>query len=202
MTPHQAQFDHIRQITRIWKDAEDAGVEYSMRGGVCWPKLVERSGGHEYEGFILVAGQDVRTKVVTVFNARKFQTVENIIEDDKIAFRGIADWLTKMWSKYFVRTYYWDQDFELSKTKRLEVLRSPMVNPKPQFVEVDISTTEEARMAMWRFVKLGKLNAGKKGTDLHEQIVSSKIIDRDSQPAVHALSCLLAGIERYPWRER
>lgn len=190
-----------KRTVSLYRDASTWEGEFLMRGAVCWPDFVERCGKKEYEGFIIIAGLNVNSKILTVFESRSFQTIENIIEGHEILYQGISSWMAKMWAKYYINMYYFSQSWELASKFRLEILRSVQIpNPKPQFIEVDIVTNKEARAALWRWKMMKKLDLGEEGTELHDAVLASRMEDDKAQPAIHALQCLVAGLEKYPYR--
>ena len=69
-------------------------TEYRMRGGVCFPTMVHSGGRSDIQGFILMSGQDVKTKKVIIFEQRDFVVIESILDDKQvIEFPGVATWL-------------------------------------------------------------------------------------------------------------
>lgn len=174
--------------------------EFYMRGGICWPMTIEVGGVTDVQGFILMAGQDVNSKKVHVFEQKPFVVVQNIIgEDGRIQFSGVVQFLNTCHSRYFARDYFWNQDFNLKKSCHLEIIRHHEIEPKPAFIEIEWSDTSEAMTNIWKYVKTGRLIFDS-GSELHEQLQKTKGEDKQTYPAVWALMCLLSGLERYPWR--
>ena len=181
---------------------DESPIEYRMRGGVCFPTMVHSGGRADIQGFILMSGQDVKTKKVHIFEQRDFVVIESILDDNQvIEFPGIAPWLNKCFSRYYARHFFWNQDFELAKKYRLEIIRSQMVNPKPRFIEVPWADEQEARATIWKYIKLGMITWDV-GSQLDRALEQVKTDDKDLSPAIHALTVLLAGVERYPFREQ
>lgn len=204
--PKKAHYERLRDTSILyfpWDEAaqENPQGEYYMRGGICWPEMVERPEvPSDYQGYAMMGGQEVESKIVYIFEQRSYEVIENIIEpkDGTIQYEGLAAWLNRCWSRYFARDFYWHQDFELTKSHRLEIIRSLFIQPKPQLIEVPWHDGHEPH-AIWKYVKLNRLQWGA-GTQLHEELQRAKAGDKRKAPAVHALQCLLAGLERYPWR--
>lgn len=172
-----------------------------MRGGVCWPVLTERSDQPEFQGFILMCGQDVKTGEVHVFEQERFVVIDHIICQDVIKYYGISAWLNRVWTKYFARDYYWHQPHELHKRYLLQVIRSEMVAPKPQFIEVDWEDDAQAQMIVWEYITLDRVRFPK-DSELHRELHLVQMKEKETSPAVYALQCALAGMERFPWRKR
>ena len=187
-------------VTLYFKDEEPA--EYRMRGGVCFPTMVHSGGRSDIQGFILMSGQNVKTGKVQIFEQRDFVIIESILDSNqRIEFEGIATWLNMCFSKYYARQFFWNQDFELAKKYRLEIIRSQMVEPKPRMMEVPWADEKEAVATIWRYIKLGKI-LWEAGSQIDRALEQVKNDDKEISPVLHALMALLAGIDRFPYRER
>lgn len=183
--------------SRLYFDHNEEYADYYMRGGICWPAT-------DQPGFILLAGQDVHTQKVFIFEQREFLTVNNILHPEKntIEHKGVASFFNGCWNRYFARKYYWHQSWELHKSHRLEVMRSKQtINPSPVLIEISWPDEKDVRGLIWKYQKLGRI-AVQKDTKLAHAIMEAKNSDREVLPPVHALQCLLAGLERHPWRKR
>ncbi len=204
--PVRAYYDKTRQTSMLFfdkrSDAWADPVEYSMRGGMCWPKTVRFDIGVDVEGFVLLAGVNVKTREVRVFEQRAFVVVENIIAGDgSIEHPGIEQWLNICWTRYFGRKFYWFQDRELTKKYRLEVLRSLVIQPKPEFIRIELSKDKEIPIhTVWKFMNVGKLKI-ERDSLLWKALELTQKGKKEMLPAVHALTVLLEGVERHPWRE-
>lgn len=199
--PNKVHYDTKQRISTLYFENQAFGQQM-MRGGVCWPVMVEIDGKKDVRGFILMAGIDVDSGMVTIFEQTPFIVIDNILTPEKvIEYHGIASWFNMCWTRYFAQDFFWNQDFELSKKYRLEIIRSESINPKPQIIEIGWSDIEEARQVIWKRVKLGKIRI-EQDSQLMKELELTKIGDKQSYPSVHALMCCLCGIERYPWRKR
>lgn len=214
--PTHSHYNHRRRTSSLYFGVDMAGkdesamtaspVEARMAGGICWPVLVPArdgsGGGLEFEGAVILAGEDIETGLVTIYEQRTFVTVENVLGPDRrIEFHGLAPWFTQVWARYYVRDFYWFQDFELTKRYRLEVFRSQMVmEPKPSFIEVPWSDPREALGLAWKYVKTNRLRF-ENNSILHQALKTVAPEDRVMNPIIHSLCCLMAGIERFPWRD-
>ena len=74
-----------------------------------------------------------------------------------------------------------------------------MIEPKPQFIEAPYSDEKDANHLIFEYKELGRLKF-EKNSELHRELGRLKNDEREKLPAVHALRCLLAGYERYPFR--
>ncbi len=178
-------------------DTHPMNGRYAVRGAVCWPVNV-RPG--EIEGFALVAGQHLGTKVVWVFEETRFYTIDHVMgEHGKIDVPGLSSFLNRAWATYFCDRYYTHQDDGTQHTYRLQVLQSPMIQPKPFFVDVpwDDDAQVDSLIDMYNATKRGKMDS--EGPLNQERMVYQAQPGRVN-PAIHALKCLLASFERFPYR--
>ena len=184
-------FNRLRGTVTLYFDNQ-VHAEYMMRGGVCWPE--------GEDGFAILAGQDVNNKKIHVFKQSSFLTVDNILRADRsIEYYGLSSFFNQSWSGYFGRDFFWNQDEEIHKRFRLQVGRSPMIEPKPQFIPAPYADERDANHLIFEYKALGKLKFDK-DSELHRQLERLKHDEKAKLPAVHALRCLLAGYERYPFR--
>lgn len=198
--PNKAHFN-LEQRTSTLYFEDQVHADYMMRGGVCWPIPVDTGKGLDVYGYIIMCGYDVKTGLVTVFEQTDFIVIDNILKPDRaIEYPGIAPWINRCWSKYFAQDFFWNQDWELAKTYRLQVIRSEMIEPKPQFIEIGWSDLAEAQQTLWKYVKVGKVSI-EKDSKLYKQLELTKSTDKQIYPATHALMCCLCGIERSPYRK-
>ncbi len=197
--PRKVLYDLEKRISTLYFHDGSSG-DYRMRGAVCWPMTVERTKGDpNVEGFILMAGQDVDTGKVFIFEQKKFVVVDHIVNNGVIEFEGISSWFNRCWSKYFARDFFWNQTREHAKAYRLEVIRSKMIDPKPQFIEVGWGDVAEVKHTVWKLVKTNKIWY-EQGSQLHEELDLIKKGELETVPSVHAMMCLAYGLERYPIR--
>lgn len=203
MTPTRVHAHLSRRTSILYWPDKPAGVEFYMRGAVCWPMLVEREdGAQDVQGYAILAGVDLATGVIEVMEETSFVTVEHVLNPDgTIQYRGLASWFNANWAHYYGDTYFWNQGGELNRKYLLEVVRSPWCKPQPHFVEIDWQDEAEARQLVWRYVKTRRLLLPKEG-QLFRDLGAAKMDKKDvTMPTLHALQCLLAGLERYPWRD-
>ena len=201
--PIHKHYDTHRRTTILYFDHEpDRPIEFYMRGGICWPIRYENPTGQiDNSGYVLMAGQDVKTGRVMIFEETQWVTIDNILGDNHvIRYPGLSHWFNKVWEGYFAQSFYWQQEDELARRFRLQILRSKMIHPKPRFVEVPYSDTSDMISCIWTMLKANKLNRAS-GTVLQQQLEMVKEGDKQVLPAVHALGCCLLGFERFPWRE-
>jgi hypothetical protein len=205
--PTHKHFDSYRKTTWLYFD-DEAPRESVIRGGVCFPMHYQTPGGVETGGYAVLAGQDLLTGMIHVYTQSPWVTVLDILAaaDDPvlplhaIKYRGISDWFNAAWKEYFGRTFYFTQPEELSRRFRLQISRSPMINPKPIIVEVPVYGPTDFMDSVWHGVKSEKLKIPQDSElfrDLGEMMQDDKVM----RPSVHALGCCLLGYERFPWRK-
>jgi len=179
--------------------------EYYVRGGICWPTNVEL---RVVTGFAVVAGLHLASGTVYVLDERPFVVIDHVLGGDGlIAHHGCASWLTRAWAKYRADVFYWHQDILTAKRYRLQVIRSANVVPQPQFAEVAWDDDDAARLVVLELEATGRLRY-RRESELHNDILACGADPEGEHPAMHALTCLCAGLDRYPcrtqsdWRER
>lgn len=200
--PIARHYDKDRKVSILYWDG-GTQAEYDIKGGICFPISYEFMQGIHVDGFALLAGQDVRTKVVTVFEQRKFVVIDNIInpETQAIELFGLAPWFDEMWAKYYGRKFFYHQEPEIARKYKLEVSRSMMIQPKPSMIEIDWQDDSDVIHTVWRYIATNRLKI-EKGSELQNQLEMLKTTEKKQVfPAVRALECVLAAFDKYPWRE-
>ena len=186
----------------------DRGVDFMVRGAVCWPATVGRGVDTATEGFVIVAGQELSTKRIVIFEQRPFVCIDHIIstETRRILYEGIAHAMSVWFSRYFVDTYYWHDHMDTHNRYLIQMVRSDMLQPKPWFAEVIWHDDSQAKHAVWELVTHNRLvhwagEAPDKGR--MEPLYDALLRFRDNEeilPATKAMMTLAIGYERFPWR--
>ncbi len=164
--------------------------EFYLKGGVCWPSIDS--------GFILLAGQDIATRKIHIFEQREFITIQNRIDSNgRIEFEGIAQWLNTCWSKYFATRFYWSQDSELGKPFCLEIYRSENIAPQPPLIEIPLPTGCDNGLILdcLRFKRLVFEDASK----LHQALQVLRTDPKADLSPLKALTCCLGAYSKYPF---
>uniref|UniRef100_A0A6M3IW12 Terminase n=1 Tax=viral metagenome TaxID=1070528 RepID=A0A6M3IW12_9ZZZZ len=175
--------------------------KYYVRGAVCWPSLIQTFGVRKFEGFAILAGQDINTNVIEIWEEIKFSTIDPIVSREAIVEEtGLGQWLNRMWERYYAGSYFWTGLRYEHKRYLLDVVRNKAVNPKPVFIEIRWADDLSSQHIVWKYAR-SKMLTAPRGTELHKQSQLMQRGDRKALPAVHALECLLEGIERYPYRK-
>jgi hypothetical protein len=85
------------------------------------------------QGFALVCGRRVADGITYVLSERAFVTVDHVQDDaGRIQFEGLSTWFVDAWAQWFAAVYAWKQPWETNRRYLLQVLRSEMIQPKPQ----------------------------------------------------------------------
>jgi hypothetical protein len=202
--PTKAVLIPERKLSRLEfarADNPDAG-EYYLRGGICWP---ESGGapGQAPQGFALMCGLNIRDRVLRVFEQVSFLTVDHVLRPDGgIEREGVSAWFVEVWRRYFARTFYVNTPESVHRVFLLQTIRSPMIEPKPEFPEVFWRESREAWSLVSALIESGRLRV-QEGTELDVALTrycaspDGKLVP----PAVWALMCAVFGMERSPWRE-
>jgi hypothetical protein len=213
LKPVKAFYNEDRFTSSLFfgPDNEHLDGEYHMRGGICWPKGYDCDGKNDVMGYALLGGHNVKTKVVHIFEHRPFVIINSILDEEKkkVKYEGLAQWFNDNWSRYFARKYYWNQEDHIKGSHSSEIRRSKMIDPKPILIEADWSNIAEMYHALWLYSKRGTLKVYSDKTK-HDSIVLSLMLsirdmkkaDKEALPGVHALLCLLAGLDKRPYIER
>jgi hypothetical protein len=100
---------------QLWFHGEEAtpldGV-YFMRGGICWPGETTKAAFEEnMAGFALVAGvradgADVAKQTVEIFAEHVFSTVDNVVENGRLASHGLAPWMSRAMGDWGCKLWY------------------------------------------------------------------------------------------------
>lgn len=176
--------------------------EYFMVGGICFPELFQASDGQELTGYVITCGKAEDTQVITVFEQQKFVTITDIIdpETNVIEHYGITSFFNTSWQKYYCDMFFWSQDKIRHKHYLLEILNTPLINPKPDFPE-SRANIDDMIHAIWTLVTTGKLRFERDST-LHKELDRYKVGDNNPHPSIHALTCAVAGFDVYrKWEE-
>lgn len=221
--PWRAMPDADRECTRLFfKDDNiffptDRSVDFCMRGAVCWPATVGSGIDTATEGFVLLAGQELSTRRVFVFEQSAFVSIDPIVdpETSRIIYDGITHRMAKWWSRYYCDVYYWHDHMDTHLRYLRQLINSPFLNPTPHFSEVIWHDQSQAEHSLFELVTHARLIhwAGNdyengRGQPLYHALLSFRDegeINGSSRkakvlPATKAAMALAMGFEKYPWR--
>jgi len=189
--PKKAVYDRNRETSTLFFRDHDDSAEFFLRGGAYWPSA-------DSNGFIVLAGQEVLTNKIWIFEEAEFQTVEDMIKEEKIQFHGVSHFFNKAWAKYFCDLFFYAQSEPTHKRFSLQIYRSQTIKPPPGFKEIDLSDKDEARHIVFEHIRTGRLVLDK-GSELARQLEASRLGEDALFPGVEALGRALAGLARFPF---
>ena len=200
--PSQQVYDHKRKVSRLWWE-DGAEGDFVVKGGICWPIAVGVGFNRTMKGAVVLIGLDISTNVVYVFDERWFVCIDHVLSaDGGIKHEGLAPWFNICWSKYFAKMFYYNHNRDTHRTYMLQVLRSKMIDPKPQFVEVDWDDEAQAERVYLELGSLGRF-VGVEGGHIQTARQESRIRPGESiSPVLRALYAGLTGLEKYPYKCR
>jgi hypothetical protein len=208
-TPTQQHYQPDRKVVVLRFENNDSNPlngEYFIRGGVCWPVAVRTSTGQSVKGHAVLVGYNLFTKTYTMFEDTDFICVDPVVENNRVMYDGVANWFNECWSKYFCRYWYYHQDETTHRMYLLQTIRSEMIKPTPGFIEIPWQDEGAVVPVLWRMISNKRLKFNSPSPVILDQIRQCQTTlgasDLGLYPAVHALVCALAGMERWPWRER
>lgn len=171
------------------------------KGSVCWPILNEVTGVSE--GFVICAAQQILSGTVVIFESGPFRTVDHIVEPDgKIKVEGLSAWFPAVWAKYNCISFYRSGNDETHRQFFMQVLRSEMIKPSPHFPEVPMIDQADAQHILFSWKTRGKISMDP-DCRLHDDLTQWENTGRKVKLAsVMALTTLVCGLERYPWRKQ
>jgi hypothetical protein len=207
--PSYAHYDRTDDTTWLYFDDSAAyPIQGWLKGGICFPTRYRTiGGGIDNKGFALMGAMNIRTKEVTIYEQMAWVTMQDVLAGEgetlpvnALKYAGLSRWLNKVWTSLFARKYYYHQPEELVRKHIIEISRDPMIEPKPQMVEVPVSDESQYLDAVWQWVKGGKLIV-EAGSELGKDLVDQMQDDKYTPPSIQALGCCLMAFERFPYRK-
>lgn len=200
--PKPQHFDYNADDRTSWLVFDKANRamdgRYAMRGGICWPIIVSPG---NVRGYAIVGGQHIESKVVWVFEETEFYTIDHVITAGRLEIPGLCGFFNKAWSAYGCQRYYVHQDESTCQSYRVKVHRSDRVKPKPSLIPVP--WTDDANVSALADL-YAATNKGKMDGDgpLFKAYQLATVQPGHQSPELHALKCLLASFERFPYRKQ
>jgi len=188
----KAKPDFKRETVRLFFE-DIPSHDFHMRGAVTWPE-------GDNPGFCLIAGQEVESRVVWVFDEFQFVSIEHWFHQGELRERGLVEFLLRCWSDFFCRHFYYQQHEQINKRYLIQCLRSEMIQPKPAFSQVPYVDEDIADNVTREYINLLKMKINK-GTLLADHLNTLDMGVEEQKVGVHALRCLLAGFEFSGWKD-
>lgn len=200
-TPRNVNFNIERGTSTLFLD-NDIQVECYIRGGICWPLIVGSGQSRTVEGYAVLCAQDIRTKIIYVFDEFSFLSVDNLIDPDthNLTHNGLSQFFTRCWKDYFGKYFFYKQPQFTHKDWAMRVSRSVMIEPKPNFIRLVWNEDRQADQSIYERAFTGKLfYCASDGVDRAMMAREQEDVDL---PAYCALRAAVVGIEKYPYREK
>ena len=196
-------YNPATRLVHFYDDQRNLIGRYDIRGGICWPTVVEEYGSAAFRGFAVVCGRNIEDSIIKVLDQFSFSTVESVLSHDEgiIEHRGLTDWINECSNKWRNERYYWRQTNDTDKDYLLQIIRSKTIGTlRPVLPKIDWSDTNSAKHMVLKLVETADLQI-KASTDLAQDIATISPATEKLSPPLHALVCCLTALERYPWRK-
>lgn len=163
--PDQVFYDPAKKLSKLFWDkkidhalAPPNGAEYYLRGGISFPSLMESGGfgaSRDVTGFAVMVAYCFSNRKYYVVGECEFSTIDNILDPDGngIALTGACNFFNKMWTTYYALDYYWSGHSETVMKYILQVVRSPMIEPKPHFIEISPGVPGQQQQAVYELLQ-------------------------------------------------
>lgn len=168
---------------------DDLDAEFYIRGAVTWPEGANA-------GFALLGAKDVNTGILWALEQYSFFTVEPTLDKVEKRFKGLLEFFQKCW-KYHTRLFFWRQHEMLHRRYALQCWDHPMINPKPDFIQVKVDDVKLGDNILNEFIARKKVRAPKQ-SELYKHIVSR---DEKRKLGISCLKTLIMGFEQFGYRK-
>jgi hypothetical protein len=196
--PIAKKYDPVRKLSKLAFPDGEVGF-FFMRGGVCWPIPVTTARGTEYYGHVLMAGQDVETGIVYIFEEDFFTTP--LVSAGK---PGLDAFMLRVWREYFARHYFCAGDFRVARK-----FIAPIEKQSKRFDEKRLAfhfhhlgefDAERDASVIWEYLSRSMLFMPRGRTfEAVATLKSGAVPISDNVPAL-ALASLLYGLDLAPWK--
>ncbi|MHA2065137.1 MAG: hypothetical protein ACXABY_12240 [Candidatus Thorarchaeota archaeon] len=206
--PKKAKWDQESHLTRLtFPGREEAEPDkYYVVGAIEWAIGLN-------PGYAILSCQNIRTEVLWIFEEFPFWTVRTSGMD-----QPLWEFFKVAWKKYLCRYFYYSNPKDHARYLR-QVIKEPLIRSSPVFIEADYVTSAHERLdnLILEYQRLEKIkiarDAGNRkiiGNIFDQlsiqkqgrvQLTGGKRQNEDDLPAIKALRCLLAGIEKFPYQK-
>ena len=191
-----------RYTTYLHFDGEGVPRPFYMRGSIAWPE-------GDQEGFALLAGQDINTKIICIFEEFPFWTIDHWLEENgnirqrtdsqgdptSEYFLGLFQFIQDNFSLYKAFAYFWgSQHIDIWKRYGNEVYKNPLVPRALEMIEVPY-VKEVGDNLIAEYMNTERIK-GDQRSKLYVLLQDAAVNDNNS---VQALRALLAGYEFQPY---
>jgi hypothetical protein len=173
-------------------------VEYHIRGGIAWPQLIEMAGRKQMRGGAVVAGVEVQTDRVQVWEAAVFNAVDPVFDEATGAplNQPLIPLLLRWWARYYLRTYYAHGPGETAGYYR-KLLARGLPEPRLRVLPVDWSDAGTAEHVLWVAANERRLRMPE---DVYADIRAGEQSPEAFRPLKVALLAALVGMHRQRWQ--
>lgn len=194
LKPVATKYLNHRDLTEFYWEGKTS-QEFFVRGAIAWPE-------GELEGFALFAAQFPHTKEIILLEEFPFWTVDVFQEGGVFKQAGLATFFGDVWSKYHCNVFYAYQHPDVHQRYAIQVYENKGIHPKPEIVQVPMVERLGDNL-FHEYGTMGKLYGDHR---MEMATVMKKHFAMGESPkkphmAIHALRCLLAGLEYAGWIE-
>jgi len=197
--PTKARWDKDRNLTKLFFDENLPPEYYYVRGSIEWPIGL-------MPGYALLSAQNIRTKELWIYEEFPFWSVSTTGTN-----LPLWAWLKDVWKKYLCRYFYYTNTKDHPRYY-LQILREPLIRTHPVFVEAELASKNQASIdnLLLEYQRLKRIKIDKEAGNpkimgnLLDQLMAKKkgYIKEDIEiPGVTALWGLLAGYEKFPYKQ-
>jgi len=188
LKPISAKPDLKRDTVHLSFDIGPSPVEMHMRGAIAWPE-----GG--IPGIALVAGFDIKTEHIWIFDDYLFITFEPLFIKNRNKEVGLQLFLRDIWVKYGCNTLFYAAQPEIHQLYSRQVYRDEILRPIGiSFIKAPYTDDKIADDNIKARVALKTIHWSAQ-SDLEQQRADENSRGR------HALRTLVAGFEYLPWHD-
>ena len=177
----------------------DLDGEYFLRGGLCWPRF---SPGQGLEGFAVLAGYNVETKGITLFEELPYKCVSPLATPEgEVLDSGLAPFMNHAASRYYCERFYVPRTYGATADRyRLDLLRNKLILRPPMLVEIGELTPADLEQVVWGLVQERRLTYVDGG--YFHRCLQVWSAEEGSPVVAEAVGAVLHGLLIHPYRER
>ena len=179
-----------KRLVRYSFDTGPRMRDMYVRGSIAWP-----AGGlaGAVPGYALIAGQDIKTGIVYIFDEYAAQTHEPLYNEAKHKEIGFKLFFNNAWSRFGCRTFFYQENELVHKHWAGQVYKDLLLRPfRNSFIRTPFDDVEIADNIIHERFHTDMLKASAQ-SDLFNHY---KNVDSRQR---HALRCLMVGYARHPW---
>jgi hypothetical protein len=180
-------------LVRLYFD-HGPSVDHYVRGAIAWSEK-------GLPGMAIVASQDPVSKKVWIYEDYEFRTIEpvdpGIYQIDPIYYDGLRIFLNRCRERYFCRYYFYRQPQEICREAISQIRKNEMIERDISFIELLYRDTDIMDNILETYKAHMRLQFGKQ-SKLFQHVATK---DPERFQGYHAMRCLVAGYEYYPYRD-